>query len=132
MSGLQIVTFGCRLNLAALQVQRAGDRGCRSSIIPYGSATSRWLPIGEIVSQVRAVVAAGYREVVLSGVDITAFGAALPGRPTLGQLVRRLLALVPDLPRLRLSSLDPSEIDDDLWPPRPVELRLPPHLHLWL
>ncbi len=117
---------------AFIQVQQGCDHRCTFCIIPYGRGNSRSLPIGEIVSQVRAVVAAGYREVVLSGVDITAFGADLPGRPTLGQLVRRLLALVPDLPRLRLSSLDPSEIDDELWRLIAEEPRLMPHLHLSL
>jgi threonylcarbamoyladenosine tRNA methylthiotransferase MtaB len=117
---------------AFIQVQQGCDHRCTFCVIPYGRGNSRSLPIGEIVSQVRAVVAAGYREVVLSGVDITAFGADLPGRPTLGQLVRRLLALVPDLPRLRLSSLDPSEIDDELWRLIAEEPRLMPHLHLSL
>ena len=83
-------------------------------------------------TQVRALVAAGYREVVLTGVDIASYGADLPGAPTLGQMVRRLLALVPELPRLRLSSLDPAEIDDDLWRLIAEEPRLMPHLHLSL
>ena len=117
---------------AFIQVQQGCDHRCTFCIIPYGRGNSRSLPIGAIVSQVRAVVAAGYREVVLSGVDITSFGADLPGRPTLGQLVRRLLALVPDLPRLRLSSLDPVEIDDELWRLIVEEPRLMPHLHLSL
>ncbi len=117
---------------AFIQVQQGCDHRCTFCIIPYGRGNSRSLPIGEIVGQVRAVVAAGYREVVLSGVDITAFGADLPGRPTLGQLARRLLALVPDLPRLRLSSLDPVEIDDELWRLIAEEPRLMPHLHLSL
>jgi threonylcarbamoyladenosine tRNA methylthiotransferase MtaB len=117
---------------AFIQVQQGCDHRCTFCIIPYGRGNSRSLPIGEVVSQVRAVVAAGYREVVLSGVDITAFGADLPGRPTLGQLARRLLALVPDLPRLRLSSLDPVEIDDELWRLIAEEPRLMPHLHLSL
>jgi threonylcarbamoyladenosine tRNA methylthiotransferase MtaB len=117
---------------AFIQVQQGCDHRCTFCIIPYGRGNSRSLPIGEIVGQVGAVVAAGYREVVLSGVDITAFGADLPGRPTLGQLARRLLALVPDLPRLRLSSLDPVEIDDELWRLIAKEPRLMPHLHLSL
>ncbi len=117
---------------AFIQVQQGCDHRCTFCIIPYGRGNSRSLPIGEIVGQVRTVVAAGYREVVLSGVDITAFGADLPGRPTLGQLARRLLALVPDLPRLRLSSLDPVEIDDELWRLIAEEPRLMPHLHLSL
>ena len=117
---------------AFIQVQQGCDHRCTFCIIPYGRGNSRSLPIGEIVLQVRAVVSAGYREVVLSGVDITAFGADLPGRPTLGQLARRLLALVPDLKRLRLSSLDPVEIDDELWRLIAKEPRLMPHLHLSL
>ena len=86
--------------------------------------------MGDIVRQVRAAVTLGHREVVLTGVDITAFGGDLPGKPGLGQLVRRLLALVPELERLRLSSLDPVEIDDDLWRLVAEERRLMPHLHL--
>jgi threonylcarbamoyladenosine tRNA methylthiotransferase MtaB len=117
---------------AFIQVQQGCDHRCTFCIIPYGRGNSRSLPIGEIVGQVRRVVAAGYREIVLSGVDVTAFGADLPGRPALGQLVRRLLALVPDLKRLRLSSLDPVEIDDELWRLIAEEPRLMPHLHLSL
>jgi len=85
-----------------------------------------------VVEQVRALVRNGYREVVLTGVDITSYGPDLPGKPTLGQLCRRLLALVPDLPRLRLSSLDPVEVDEDLWRLIGAEPRLMPHLHLSL
>jgi threonylcarbamoyladenosine tRNA methylthiotransferase MtaB len=88
------------------------------------------VPIGVVVEQVRALVQHGYREVVLTGVDITSYGPDLPGTPTLGQMVRRLLALVPELPRLRLSSLDPVEVDDDLWRLIAEEPRLMPHLHL--
>ncbi len=117
---------------AFLQVQQGCDHRCTFCVIPYGRGNSRSLPLGAIVEQARSIVAAGYREIVLSGVDITAFGSDLPGRPTLGQLVRRLLALVPDLPRLRLSSLDPVEIDDELWRLIAEEERLMPHLHLSL
>jgi threonylcarbamoyladenosine tRNA methylthiotransferase MtaB len=85
-----------------------------------------------VVAQVRSLVAAGFSEIVLTGVDITSYGPDLPGQPTLGQLVRRLLALVPELPRLRLSSLDPAAIDDDLWRLIAEEPRLMPHLHLSL
>jgi threonylcarbamoyladenosine tRNA methylthiotransferase MtaB len=117
---------------AFLQVQQGCDHRCTFCVIPHGRGNSRSLPLGAIVEQARSIVAAGYREIVLSGVDITAFGGDLPGRPTLGQLVRRLLALVPELPRLRLSSLDPVEIDDDLWRLVGEEERLMPHLHLSL
>jgi len=115
---------------AIVQVQQGCDHRCTFCIIPQGRGDSRSVPIGDIVQQVRALVALGHREIVLTGVDITGFGADLPGRPGLGQLVRRLLALVPALERLRLSSLDPVEIDDDLWRLVAEEPRLMPHLHL--
>jgi threonylcarbamoyladenosine tRNA methylthiotransferase MtaB len=115
---------------AFVQVQQGCDHRCSFCIIPYGRGPSRSVPIGEIVRQVRALTEAGYREVVLTGVDITAYGPDLPGAPSLGQMVRRLLALVPELPRLRLSSLDPVEIDEDLWRLIAEEPRLMPHLHL--
>jgi threonylcarbamoyladenosine tRNA methylthiotransferase MtaB len=85
-----------------------------------------------VVAQVRSLVESGYREVVLTGVDIASYGADLPGQPRLGQLARRLLALVPDLPRLRLSSIDPAAIDEDLWRLLAEEPRLMPYLHLSL
>ena len=115
---------------ATLQVQQGCDHRCTFCVIPFGRGNSRSVPIGAIVKEARGLVAAGSREIVLSGVDLTAFGADLPGKPSLGQLVRRLLALVPDLPRLRLSSLDPVEIDEDLWRLVAEEERLMPHLHL--
>jgi threonylcarbamoyladenosine tRNA methylthiotransferase MtaB len=90
------------------------------------------VPAGAVVAQIRASVAAGAQEVVLTGVDIASYGADLPGRPSLGQLARRILALVPDLPRLRLSSLDPAAIDEPLWQLLAEEARLMPHLHLSL
>ncbi|WP_119680104.1 tRNA (N(6)-L-threonylcarbamoyladenosine(37)-C(2))-methylthiotransferase MtaB [Indioceanicola profundi] len=117
---------------AFVQVQNGCDHRCTFCIIPYGRGNSRSVPIGEIVSQVRALVESGYREVVLTGVDVTSYGPDLPGKPTLGQMVRRLLALVPELPRLRLSSLDAVEIDDDLWRLIAEEPRLMPHLHVSL
>jgi len=117
---------------AFVQVQQGCDHRCTFCIIPYGRGPSRSVPIGAVVEQVQALVAAGYTEVVLSGVDITSYGPDLPGTPTLGQMVRRLLACVPDLPRLRLSSLDCIEIDDDLWRLIESEPRLMPHLHLSL
>jgi threonylcarbamoyladenosine tRNA methylthiotransferase MtaB len=115
---------------AVIQVQQGCDHRCTFCTIPLGRGPSRSLPLGDIVQQVRAAVALGHREVVLTGVDITGFGGDLPGKPGLGQLARRLLALVPELERLRLSSLDPVEIDDDLWRLVAEEPRLMPHLHL--
>ena len=117
---------------AFLQVQNGCDHRCTFCIIPYGRGNSRSVPIGEIVRQVRALVAAGTQEVVLTGVDLTSYGPDLPGRPTLGQMMRRLLAQVPELPRLRLSSIDVVEIDADLWRLIAEEERLMPHLHLSL
>ena len=117
---------------AFVQVQQGCDHRCTFCVIPFGRGPSRSVPVGAIVEQVRALVQAGYREVVLTGVDITSYGPDLPGRPGLGQMVRRLLALVPELPRLRLSSLDPVEMDDDLWRLITEEARLMPHLHLSL
>ncbi|ALG69644.1 2-methylthioadenine synthase [Azospirillum thiophilum] len=117
---------------AFVQVQQGCDHRCTFCIIPYGRGPSRSVPIGGIVEQVQALVKAGYNEVVLSGVDITSYGPDLPGAPSLGQMVRRLLACVPELPRLRLSSLDCIEMDDDLWRLIETEPRLMPHLHLSL
>jgi threonylcarbamoyladenosine tRNA methylthiotransferase MtaB len=115
---------------AFVQVQQGCDHRCTFCIIPQGRGPSRSVPLGAVVEQARALVGAGYRELVLTGVDITAYGADLPGRPSLGQMARRLLALVPGIARLRLSSLDPVEIDDDLWRLVAEEPRLMPHLHL--
>jgi threonylcarbamoyladenosine tRNA methylthiotransferase MtaB len=115
---------------AFIEVQQGCDHRCTFCIIPYGRGNSRSVPIGEIVRQAERLVEAGYRELVLTGVDITSFGGDLPGRPDLGQLCRRLLALVPGLERLRLSSLDPVEIDETLWRLIGEEHRLMPHLHL--
>ncbi|HTI84591.1 MAG TPA: tRNA (N(6)-L-threonylcarbamoyladenosine(37)-C(2))-methylthiotransferase MtaB [Acetobacteraceae bacterium] len=117
---------------AFVQVQQGCDHRCTFCIIPFGRGPNRSVPIGAVVSQVRALVASGYREVVLTGVDIASYGSDLPGTPRLGQLARRLLALVPDLQRLRLSSLDPAAIDDDIWRLLADEPRLMPHLHLSL
>jgi threonylcarbamoyladenosine tRNA methylthiotransferase MtaB len=117
---------------AFVQVQQGCDHRCTFCVIPYARGNSRSVPVGPVVRQVRRLVEAGYREVVLTGVDLTAWGGDLPGRPTLGQLVRRLLRLVPGLPRLRLSSLDPAEVDADLLRLIADEPRLMPHLHLSL
>ena len=105
---------------AFVQVQQGCDHRCTFCVIPFGRGPSRSVPIGVIVEQLRALVAAGYREAVLTGVDVTSYGPDLPGSPTLGQMIRRVLALVPELPRLRLSSLDPVEVDEDLWRKNPA------------
>ncbi|MDX2104745.1 MAG: tRNA (N(6)-L-threonylcarbamoyladenosine(37)-C(2))-methylthiotransferase MtaB [Alphaproteobacteria bacterium] len=117
---------------AFVQVQQGCDHRCTFCVIPLGRGNSRSVPVGGVVEQVRRLVANGYREVVLTGVDITSYGSDLPGQPRLGNLVRRLLALVPELPRLRLSSLDPAEIDEELWQALAEEPRLMPHWHLSL
>ena len=117
---------------AFVQIQQGCDHRCTFCIIPFARGNNRSVPIGEIARQVRTLVQAGVREVVLTGVDITGYGSDLPGRPRLGQLCRRLLALVPELPRLRLSSVDPVELDDDLFRLLEQEPRLMGHLHLSL
>ncbi len=117
---------------AFVQIQQGCDHRCTFCIIPFGRGPSRSLPLGALTAQVRVLVANGYREVVLTGVDITDYGGDLPGRPTLGQMVRRLLAQVPELARLRLSSLDPVEVDDDLLRLIAGEPRLLPYFHLSL
>ncbi|MBV8494052.1 MAG: tRNA (N(6)-L-threonylcarbamoyladenosine(37)-C(2))-methylthiotransferase MtaB [Alphaproteobacteria bacterium] len=117
---------------AYLQVQQGCDHRCTFCIIPYARGPSRSVPLEAIIGQARALLASGYREIVLTGVDLTAYGLDLPERPSLGQMVRKLLAALPELPRLRLSSLDPSEIDDDLWHALANQPRLMPHLHLSL
>jgi threonylcarbamoyladenosine tRNA methylthiotransferase MtaB len=117
---------------AFLEVQQGCDHRCTFCIIPYARGASRSVPMGVIADQARRLVADNYREIVLTGVDLTAYGADLPGRPSLGQMVRRLLAAVPELRRLRLSSLDPAEIDAELWQLLAEEERLMPHLHLSL
>ena len=117
---------------AFVQVQQGCDHRCTFCIIPFGRGPNRSVPLGPLAAQVRALVRAGFAEIVLTGVDIASYGADLPGLPRLGQMVRRLLALVPELPRLRLSSLDPAAIDDDIWRLLADEPRLMPHLHLSL
>jgi len=117
---------------AFVQVQQGCDHRCTFCIIPFGRGNSRSVPVGDIVAQTRLLVENGYREIVLTGVDITSYGADLPGRPSLGQMARRLLTLVPELPRLRISSIDCIEIDADLMNLIADEPRLMPHLHLSL
>jgi threonylcarbamoyladenosine tRNA methylthiotransferase MtaB len=117
---------------AFVQVQQGCDHRCTFCVIPFGRGPNRSVPIGAVVTQVRTLVERGFQEVVLTGVDIASYGPDLPGQPGLGQLARRLLAQVPELPRLRLSSLDPAAIDTDLWRLIAEEPRLMPHLHLSL
>lgn len=117
---------------AFVQVQNGCNHRCTFCIIPYGRGNSRSVPMGEISAQIGKLVEAGYKEIAFTGVDITDYGLDLPGEPTLGQMIRRVLALHPDLPRLRLSSLDPVEMDEDLWRLIEEEPRLMPHLHISL
>ncbi|GBQ09573.1 tRNA (N(6)-L-threonylcarbamoyladenosine(37)-C(2))-methylthiotransferase MtaB [Acetobacter cerevisiae] len=117
---------------AFVQVQQGCDHRCTFCIIPFGRGPSRSAPVGVVVEQVRALVESGYREVVLTGVDMTSWGGDLPGTPSLGQLCRRVLGLVPQLERLRLSSVDPVEIDEDIWRLLEHEPRFMPYLHLSL
>jgi threonylcarbamoyladenosine tRNA methylthiotransferase MtaB len=117
---------------AFVQVQNGCDHRCTFCIIPYGRGNSRSLPVANVVEQVRRLVANGYREVVLTGVDITSYGSGLPGAPKLGRLVKEILTAVPELERLRLSSIDSVEADVDLLDALANEARLMPHLHLSL
>ncbi|MEZ5843612.1 MAG: tRNA (N(6)-L-threonylcarbamoyladenosine(37)-C(2))-methylthiotransferase MtaB [Hyphomicrobiaceae bacterium] len=121
--------FGSRAR-AYVQVQNGCDHRCTFCIIPFGRGPSRSVAAGEVVAQVRRLVEAGYPEIVLTGVDITSWGADLPGSPRLGRLVRQILAHVPELKRLRLSSIDQVEADADLLAALAEEPRLMPHLHL--
>jgi threonylcarbamoyladenosine tRNA methylthiotransferase MtaB len=117
---------------AFVQVQNGCDHRCTFCIIPYGRGNSRSVPMGPVIDQVKRLVDNGYAEVVLSGVDMTSYGADLPGKPRLGRLVRTILRQVPDLRRLRLSSIDSIEADEDLLEAVATESRLMPHLHLSL
>jgi threonylcarbamoyladenosine tRNA methylthiotransferase MtaB len=128
----RLAKTGERRARAYLQVQQGCDHRCTFCIIPYARGPSRSLSFEEIVAAARRLVADGVPEIVLTGVDLTAYGADLADRPRLGDLVRRLFAAVPELGRLRLSSLDPAEIDDALWALLAAEPRLLPHLHFSL
>lgn len=123
--------FGTR-SRAYVQVQNGCDHRCTFCIIPYGRGNSRSVPAGVVVDQIKRLVDRGFNEVVLTGVDMTSWGADLPGEPRLGDLVMRILKLVPDLPRLRISSIDSIEVDDALMQAIATEPRLMPHLHLSL
>ena len=117
---------------AYVQVQNGCDHRCTFCIIPYGRGNSRSVPAGVVVDQIRRLRDRGFNEVVLTGVDLTSWGADLPGQPRLGNLVRRILKMVPDLPRLRISSIDSIEADPELMEAIATEPRLMPHLHLSL
>jgi threonylcarbamoyladenosine tRNA methylthiotransferase MtaB len=130
-AGHLIEGFGNRAR-AYVQIQNGCDHRCTFCIIPFGRGPSRSVPAGEVVAQVKRLAENGYAEIVLTGVDITAYGAGLPGDMTLGKLVRKVLQLVPELPRLRLSSIDSVEADPALLAAIAEEERLMPHLHLSL
>ena len=130
-AGHLIDGFGTR-SRAYVQVQNGCDHRCTFCIIPYGRGNSRSVPAGVVVEQIKRLVGKGYNEVVLTGVDLTSWGADLPVEPKLGDLVMRILKLVPDLPRLRISSIDSIEVDENLMQAIATEPRLMPHLHLSL
>lgn len=130
-AGHLIDGFGTR-SRAYVQVQNGCDHRCTFCIIPYGRGNSRSVPAGVVVDQIKRLVDKGFNEVVLTGVDLTSWGADLPAGPKLGDLVMRILKLVPDLPRLRISSIDSIEVDENLMQAIATEPRLMPHLHLSL
>ncbi|PHR61126.1 MAG: tRNA (N(6)-L-threonylcarbamoyladenosine(37)-C(2))-methylthiotransferase MtaB [Robiginitomaculum sp.] len=130
-AGHLIDGFGTR-SRAYVQVQNGCDHRCTFCIIPYGRGNSRSVPAGVVVEQIQRLVDKGFNEIVLTGVDMTSWGADLPATPQLGNLVQRILKLVPDLPRLRISSIDSIEADDALIEAITSEHRLMPHLHLSL
>lgn len=130
-AGHLIDGFGTRAR-AYVQVQNGCDHRCTFCIIPFGRGNSRSVPAGVVVEQITRLVGNGFNEVVLTGVDMTSWGADLPGAPRLGDLVQRILKLVPDLPRLRISSIDSIEADPALIDAIGSEARLMPHLHLSL
>jgi threonylcarbamoyladenosine tRNA methylthiotransferase MtaB len=124
--------FKAGLPRVFVQVQNGCDHRCTFCIIPYGRGNSRSVPMGGVVDQVRALVARGHAEIVLTGVDLTSYGADLPGEPKLGQLTKQILRHVPELKRLRISSIDSIEVDRDLLDVISDDERLMPHLHLSL
>jgi len=130
-AGHLIDGFGTRAR-AYVQIQNGCDHRCTFCIIPYGRGNSRSVAAGVVVDQIKRLVDRGYNEVVLTGVDLTSWGGDLPGEPKLGDLVMRILRLVPDLARLRISSIDSIEVDESLLAAIATEPRLMPHLHLSL
>jgi len=125
-----LVTGFAERSRAFVEVQNGCDHRCTFCIIPYGRGNSRSVPAGLVVERIRALVGEGFSEVVLTGVDVTSYGPDLPGAPTLGRLIERILRHVPDLPRLRLSSLDCIEMDERLFELATGEPRFMPHLHM--
>ena len=116
---------------AYIEIQQGCDHRCTFCIIPYGRGNNRSVPAGDIINRIKKIVCNGYKEVVLTGVDITDYGKNLPGKPTLSNLIKRILKLVPELKQLRLSSIDCAEINDEFWPLLSEE-KLMPHFHLSL
>ena len=116
---------------AYIEIQQGCDHRCTFCIIPYGRGNNRSVPAGEIVERIKKIVNNGYKEVVLTGVDITDYGKDLPGKPTFSNLIKRIIKLVPDLEQLRLSSIDCAEIDEEFWDLL-SEKKLMPHFHLSL
>lgn len=127
-----LVTAYAGKTRAFVEVQNGCDHRCTFCIIPFGRGNSRSVPAGSVIDHIRTLVDKGFQEVVLTGVDVTSYGHDLPGHPNLGTLVERILKLVPDLPRLRLSSIDGVEIDDRLFDLLTGEARIMPHVHLSL
>ncbi len=127
-----VESFQSGLPRAFVQVQNGCDHRCTFCIIPYGRGNSRSVPMGAVVEQVRALVGHGHAEIVLTGVDLTSYGADLPGAPKLGTLAKQILRHVPELRRLRISSIDSIEVDSDLLDVIASDERLMPHLHLSL
>ena len=115
---------------ATIQIQQGCNHRCTFCIIPFGRGDSLSLPVGEVSRRVEAVLKNGFREVIFTGVDLTSYGEDLPGKPKLGNLLKRIFKLHPNLSRLRLSSIDPAEIDDDLMEVIRFEKKLMPHIHL--
>jgi len=130
-AGHLIEGFGERAR-AFVQIQNGCNHRCTFCVIPYGRGNSRSTGLGEVIDQIKNLVGRGYNEVVLTGVDITSFGEDLPGKQTLGTLVQKILTLVPELPRLRISSIDSIEVDEPLYDAIINDTRVMPHLHLSL
>jgi len=117
---------------AFIQVQNGCDHRCTFCMIPFGRGNSRSVPIGVIAEQIRLILDQGYKEVVMTGVDVTAYGSDLPGKPTFAQMIKRIFGLLPNLQRLRLSSIDVAEIDEELFEMMAHDKRLMPHFHISL